>query len=114
MVKIVSSNATLGYDILSLQPQLSRRKKFIEVKTTKKNYESDVVIPFFMSINEWSVAEQSGDDYFIYRVIITREKVSIISIQNPVEQQKKGNLQIEATAYKVVYKDKVGTIINIK
>jgi len=114
LVKVVSSNGTLGYDILSLQPEQNRRKKFIEVKTTKKNYESDVVIPFFMSINEWSAAEQLGDDYYIYRVIITREKVTIFSIKNPVLQYKNGHLRIEATAYKIVYSTEAGTSINIK
>jgi hypothetical protein len=111
LVKNVSANGSLGYDIISLHPSQERRKKYIEVKTTKKNYESDVIIPFTMSINEWSVATQSGDDYFIYRVIITREGVTIFAIQNPHLRNKEGVLQIEPVAYKVVYTSQAGTIL---
>jgi hypothetical protein len=80
MVKLVSNTAALGYDIISMYVEDGRRKKYIEVKTTKKNYESDVMIPFTISINEWSVAQQLADDYYIYRVIITKQGVSIFSI----------------------------------
>jgi len=37
-VKIVSNIKSLGYDIISVEPDGSRVKKYIEVKTTKKNY----------------------------------------------------------------------------
>jgi hypothetical protein len=109
LVKIVSNDSSLGYDVLSLHAENGRRKKYIEVKTTKKNYESDVVIPFVISINEWSVAEQLGNDYYIYRVTITKEGVSIFAIRNPVSENKKGNLIIEPTAYKVIYSSESGS-----
>ena len=66
-----------------------------------------------MSINEWSVAEQHGDDYFIYRVIITKEGIAIFEIQNPVLKQKDGHLIVEPVAYKVVYTDKSGKNLKI-
>lgn len=111
LVRIVSSTAALGYDIISVQAEEGRRKKYIEVKTTKKNYESDIMIPFTISINEWSVAQQLGDDYFIYRVIITKEGVTIFSIQNPPQRTAEGNLFIEPIGYKVVYSTKSGTLL---
>jgi hypothetical protein len=103
MVKIVSSNTALGYDIISMETDQQRAKKYIEVKTTKKNYESDIAIPFLISINEWSVASQLRDAYYIYRVTITKEKVSIFVIRNPVKKHEEGKLSAEPTAYKIIY-----------
>lgn len=113
LVRVVSSTAALGYDIISVQPEDGRQKKHIEVKTTKKNHDSDVVIPFTISINEWSVAEQLGDSYFIYRVIITKEGVTIFSIQNPFKSSQNGDLQIEPIGYKVVYSHRAGTLLHV-
>ncbi len=83
------------------------------MKTTKKNYESGVHIPFTISINEWSVAQQHGDDYFIYRVIITKEGFSIFAIQNPPLRNNEGNLVIEPIGYKIVYSDKSGALLKL-
>ena len=113
MVRIVSNTAALGYDILSVQPEEGRRKKYIEVKTTKKNYESDFMIPFTISINEWSVAQQFGDDYFIYRVIITKEGVTIFSIQNPPKKNAEKHLGIEPIGFKVIYSTKSGVFLEM-
>ncbi len=113
MVKVVSHTAALGYDIISVKQEDGRRKKYIEVKTTKKNYQSETPIPFTISINEWSVARQLGDDYFIYRVIISKDGVAIFSIQNPPKRTEEGNLDIEPIGYKVVYSSKSGTLLKV-
>lgn len=113
MVKLVSNATALGYDIISIHLDDGRRKKYIEVKTTKKNYESDTVIPFTISINEWSVAQQQGADYFIYRVIITKQGVTIFSIQNPHKQASDGNLIVEPVGFKVIYSSKSGTLFEL-
>jgi len=114
LVKNVSGQVSLGYDILSVNASEGRKKKYIEVKTTKKNYAPEVEIPFTVSINEWSVAEQHGDDYFIYRVIITKEGVSIFAIQNPVRRQKEGHLIAEPIGFKVVYSAKSGAYLDLQ
>lgn len=114
LVRIVSGATSLGYDIISVNAAEGRRKKYIEVKTTKKNYELEVEIPFTISINEWSVAEQQGDDYFIYRVIITKEGVSIFAIQNPVLQGKNGLLLVEPVGFKIIYNRKSGSYLDLK
>ena len=113
MVRLVSSTAALGYDLLSVKKEDGRRKKYIEIKTTKKNYESGMNIPFTISINEWSVAQQLGDDYFIYRVIISKEGVSIFSIQNPAKKSEDGSLSVEPVGYKVVYSGKSGELLDM-
>jgi hypothetical protein len=113
MVRLVSATAALGYDLLSVKQEDGRRKKYVEIKTTKKNYESSIMIPFTISINEWSVAQQLGDDYFIYRVIITKEGVTIFSIQNPAKKASDGNLSIEPIGFKVVYSEKSGEVLQM-
>lgn len=114
LVMLVSGKTSLGYDIISVQASEGRRKKYIEVKTTKKNYEPEAEIPFTISINEWSVAEQHGDDYFIYRVIITKQGVSIFAIQNPVLRNSEGSLMAEPIGFKVVYSKKSGEYLNLE
>ncbi|MCK4400849.1 DUF3883 domain-containing protein [bacterium] len=112
-VKIVSDINSLGYDIISVEPDGSRMKKYIEVKTTKKNYiKGDP--PFTISINEWSVAQQQADSYYIYRVIITREGIAIFEIKNPFKKHKNGKLVVEPLAYKVVYSSDSGRYLTLK
>ncbi|MBL4644696.1 MAG: DUF3883 domain-containing protein [Candidatus Pacebacteria bacterium] len=112
-VKMVSEVKSLGYDIISVEPDGSRLKKFIEVKTTKKNYiKGDP--PFTISINEWSVAQQRGDSYYIYRVIITKEGIAIFEIKNPFQKYKDGNLIVEPLAYKVIYSSDSGRYLNLQ
>ena len=113
LVRIVSKTTPLGYDIISVWPRRGRRKKYIEVKTTKKNRESEIAIPFTLSVNEWATAQQHGDDYFIYRVIITKEGITVFAIQNPLERSKEGKIIIEPTAYKVVYSNRSGKLLKI-
>ena len=113
MVKLVSATAALGYDVISMYTEDGRRKKYIEVKTTKKNYETGFLIPFTISINEWSVAQQLAEDYYIYRVIITKEGISIFTIQNPPQRNKEGNLVVEPIGYKIVYTEKSGTLLKL-
>ena len=111
-VKMVSDIKSLGYDIISVEPDGSRLKKYIEVKTTKKNYiKGDP--PFTISINEWSVAQQQADSYYIYRVIITREGIAIFEIKNPFNKYKNGKLVVEPLAYKVVYSSDSGKYLNL-
>lgn len=58
----------LGYDITSFDK--NRKPIYIEVKTTKKN-EAD---NFYVSANEYKVANQLKDRYFIYRVFCLNKK----------------------------------------
>ena len=113
MVKLVSDTQALGYDLLSVSKEDVRKKKYIEVKTTKKNRTTGLNIPFTISINEWSVAKQLGDDYYVYRVIISKEGVTIFSIQNPYQRANDKTLTIEPTGFKVTYSDKAGSFLEM-
>ena len=113
MVKLVSDTQALGYDLLSVSKEDVRKKKYIEVKTTKKNRTTGLNIPFTISINEWSVAKQLGDDYYVYRVIISKEGVTIFSIQNPCQRANDKTLTVEPTGFKVTYSDEAGSFLEM-
>lgn len=56
-----------GYDILSFELENGKYvKKYIEVKSTKKNEKT----PIDISRNEVEFARENIDHYYIYRVII--------------------------------------------
>lgn len=58
----------LGYDILSFFPD--GRKKFIEVKTTRKSIDTS----FYISRNELNFLKENQDNYFICRLSIDEER----------------------------------------
>lgn len=61
-----------GYDILCVEPESLRdgypstevHKRYIEVKTTKENWDE----PFYLSKHELEFAEKNRENYFIFRV----------------------------------------------
>jgi len=113
VVKIVSNDTSLGYDIQSVQLEDVNKKKLIEVKTTIRTFmpESEIMTFFPMSANEWETAKNYGDIYFIYRVFITRESAKIFVIQNPVEHEKAKNIIIEPLQYRVLVKPQAGSYL---
>ena len=113
VVKIVSNDTSLGYDIQSVQFEDVNRKKLIEVKTTIRTFmpESEIMTFFPMSANEWETAKNYGDLYFIYRVFLTKDNAQIFVIRNPVEHEKAKNIIIEALQYRVLVKPQAGTYL---
>lgn len=113
VVKIVSNDTSLGYDIQSVQFQDVSKKKLIEVKTTIRTFmpESEIMTFFPMSANEWETAKNYGDIYFIYRVFLTRDSAQIFVIQNPVEHEKAKNIIIEPLQYRVLVKPQAGAYL---
>lgn len=112
LVRIVSNDVSLGFDIQSVL--MSGTKKYIEVKTTKRNYTPQNFLAtsyFDISSNEWLTARQHNDSYYIYRVIIAKEEYSIFVIQNPVKRHEEGKLRIEPLKYRVVYSPESGAFI---
>lgn len=109
LVRIVSNDTSLGFDIQSVFN--TGFKKFIEVKTTKRNFvpEDFKIFSYFnISYNEWSTAQQHGDNYFIARVIIAKEKYSVFIIQNPYKQHEEGKIDIYPTEYRLIYNEDAG------
>lgn len=112
LVKVVSNEIGLGYDLLSVYPTEQKKPKHIEVKTTKKNFDTGAIIPFLMTSNEWGVAKKLGEDYYIYRVIITKDGYTIFAIKNPYGVYKDGEIKLEPITYRIIYTDKAGQIFN--
>lgn len=71
------SSENLGYDIYSTSPD--GKNRCIEVKA-RDNYVSVV-----LTSNEWSVAKQLKDNYFLYVVLNARTQPELYIIQNPAD-----------------------------
>jgi len=113
LIKIVSNDAELGYDIQSLEFSDIGKKKFIEVKTTERTFPPAVeVLTYFpMSSNEWETARNQGDSYYIYRVFLTSTDSKIFIIRNPVKKERAGYIILEPLKYRVVVKKQAGNYI---
>ncbi len=88
LVKRIPTHQAQGYDIQSVE--VNAIKKLIEVKTTISNR----ALQFYrvhLTPNEWNAAETHGDNYFIYRVGISKENdsIALFIIKNPVDLYKK-------------------------
>jgi len=96
----------LGYDIRSFE--LDANMRCIEVKTTISNTAIDFN-KFHLTENEWNVAQSLEGKYYVYRLIITRNKITMFIIRNPVEQYKNGNLKMAvANGVEVSFNEKSG------
>ena len=113
IVKIVSNDTSLGYDIQSVEIPDVSKKKLIEVKTTIRTFmpESEIMTFFPMSANEWESAKNYGDIYSIYRVFLTRDKAQIFVIKNPIEQHRLGHVLVEPLQYRVLVKPQAGAYL---
>lgn len=82
----------VGYDIQSVE--LEKKKRYIEVKTTKSR-KAITNNRFKLTPNEWDTAETLGDNYFIYYLVVNDDTKNIFMIQNPVKQYEQGNLKVD-------------------
>jgi hypothetical protein len=89
----------LGYDIQSVWADMAGdvgkqpdAAFYIEVKTTKQVFPpiEGSFDNFTVTRNEYLHAEQTGDSYFIYRVYLTREKVYVHKLRNPLDTDSNG------------------------
>ncbi len=85
-----------GYDIQSYEAD--GRKRFIEVKATTGRSRR-----FPISVNEWSVAENKGSSYVIYRVTSVEATPAIRSFRDPVSLVAQGKLQLAANDWCITY-----------
>jgi len=89
----------LGYDIQSVWADMAGdfgkqpdAAFYIEVKTTKQVFPpvEGSFDNFTVTRNEYLHAKQAGDSYFIYRVYLTREKVYVHKLRNPLDTDNNG------------------------
>ena len=107
--KIVKMPESLsaGYDINSYEGE-AEIKRLIEVKTTiSKNKLS--IQRFHMTPNEWGSASTFGDAYYIYRLMISSDDISLFIIRNPVRQYKNDLLEMTPRdGVEISYNDQSG------
>ena len=110
LVRRVSNDIALGYDIQSLEFDDVSKKKFIEVKTTERTFppSQEILTYFPMSGNEWETAKTHGDSYYIYRVFLTVEEPAVFVIKNPVMRCEEGHIILEPLKYRVIVKKQAG------
>lgn len=113
LVKIVSNDTSLGYDVQSFEEEDISKKKLIEVKTTIRTFESStaIVTYFPMSCNEWQTAHNNRESYYIYRVFLSKKNTRILVIKDPVGESEKGNIIVEPTEYRILIKGGTGVYL---
>ena len=106
-VKIYPNHLALGYDIRSYDPQES--VKLIEVKTTI-SYSPLQFKTFHLTDNEWNVASNFDEKYYVYRLMINRQKVKLFVIHSPISQFKEGYMDVKLeNGADVTFKEKAGS-----
>ncbi|WP_442598620.1 protein NO VEIN domain-containing protein [Neobacillus sp. D3-1R] len=89
LIKLIPTQYAIGYDINSREIDETHRN--IEVKTTSSATPLSFM-RFHLTPNEWSAAESNKERYYVYRLMVTKGAVKLITIQDPVGNYKLGNL----------------------
>jgi len=97
-VKMISElDCTAGFDILSYFDDGS--EKYIEVKSTTGNLNN-----FYLTINEFKVARELKESYYIYKVNNLYINPYIRKVVNPAEKIESGELILKPSQYYVTMK----------
>jgi hypothetical protein len=91
-IKKLPEHFAVGYDIQSLEG-VSDQRRYIEVKTTLSMGKLSAS-RFHMTPSEWSAASSINKAYFIYRLMISRENISLFVIQDPVGKYKNSLIEM--------------------
>jgi len=108
LVKDRSNERGIGYDIESIYAKgaLPETKKYIEVKTTTRVTPPSKKIYFDavnVTRNEWTAAHTYPNDYYIYRVYLTKGEIIIYTIGNVVEKEAQNVLAVSAPMYEMKF-----------
>ena len=107
-IKKIPEALAIGYDINSLEG-IGDERRCIEVKTTlsmgKLSSSS-----FHMTTSEWSAANSLKETYHIYRLMISRNNITLFIIKDPVHKYKNDLLEmIPRDGADIRYSDKSGS-----
>jgi hypothetical protein len=91
-IKKLPEQYAVGYDIQSLEG-VSDQRRYIEVKTTLSMGKLSAST-FHMTPSEWSAASSINKAYFIYRLMISKENISLFVIQDPVGKYKNSLIEM--------------------
>lgn len=106
-IKKIPEIFAAGYDISSFEG-VGEIRRLIEVKTTISRGKLSST-NFHMTPSEWSAASSYKDIYFVYRLMVSSEDVSLFLIQDPVGKYKCDLLEMSPrNGADVRYSDKSG------
>jgi hypothetical protein len=112
-VKKIPDRFGVGYDILSFEglsrTEFAELNRYIEVKATRSKRKL-TANSFTLTPNEWNAARSHGSTYFVYRLIISEGELKMFVINNPYEQEIKGNLTMTPrNGAEISYTEAAGT-----
>lgn len=86
LIKRIPTQHAVGYDIQSVE--LDENKRYIEVKTTisSKPLHFNKI---HLTTNEWNAARTLKDNYYIYRLMISKAEKKLYVLKDPVGLYKK-------------------------
>lgn len=82
LVKRIPTQYAVGYDICSSEIA-DASKRFIEVKTTVSS-KPLVFNRVHLTPNEWSMASTTRQNYYVYRLMLSRGSIRLFLLQDPV------------------------------
>jgi hypothetical protein len=107
LIKKIPETFAVGYDISSYEG-LADLRRYIEVKATVSRGKLSSRF-FHMTPSEWSAANSNRNIYFIYRLMISAEDISLFVIKDPVGKYKEDLLDmVVREGADVSYSDKSG------
>lgn len=91
LIKKIPTALAVGYDVQSIE--LDAKKRYIEVKTTISSKPLNFY-SFHLTPNEWDTASSLNDRYFVYRLMISKNEITIYILQNPVQMYKDNRISL--------------------
>ena len=92
LIKKIPEQYAVGYDIGSYEG-VEDLRRYIEVKTTISQGKLHVY-NFHMTPSEWSAANTHGRFYYVYRLAISAETISLFLISDPVGKYKQSLIEM--------------------
>lgn len=107
LIKKIPTHLAVGYDIKSVEV-LTEEMRAIEVKTSLSKLPLSFN-RFHLTTNEWRVAEDLGDKYYVYRLAIYEDGFSLFIIRNPVRKYRQGVIKmIPRDGADIIFEDNAG------
>jgi hypothetical protein len=112
LIKRIPTHLAMGYDIKSIEAS-TEELRAIEVKSSISK--TPVVFKrIHLTTNEWRIAENLGDKYFVYRLQIDDTGYRLFIIQNPVRKYKQDIIKmIPRDGADIIFEDSAGEYVEL-
>ena len=92
LIKKIPEALATGFDIQSCEG-IGGIKRYIEVKTTISKNKIHIN-SFNMTTNEWGAAETLKSNYYIYRLMVSSDGITLFVIKDPIQKYKDGAIKM--------------------